>query len=162
MVRSVLGVMVLGTLLSTAAWAATGPAATTDEVASKLAEVSVFDEAHFLTAADDAAKSGDTDAAVQLYHSAIIYAPNDPIPYERLAEFFVNAGARELAQQYFALALDVQPAYAPALRGIALLDLAAGDRIGAQTQHEVLLRSCGASCPETTQVEKALNVRTTP
>jgi Flp pilus assembly protein TadD len=162
MVRSVLGVIVLGTLLSTAGWAANAPAATTDAVAAGLADGAVFDEAHFLQAADDAAKSGDNDAAVQLFHSAIIYAPNDPIPYERLAEFFVNAGARDLAHQYFALALDVQPAYAPALRGLALLDLAAGDRVGAQAQHEVLLRSCGANCPETAQVEKALKVNTTP
>jgi hypothetical protein len=56
----------------------------------------------------------------------------------------------------------VQPAYAPALRGIALLDLAAGDRAGAQAQHEVLLHACGASCPETAQVEKALNTNPKP
>jgi hypothetical protein len=55
----------------------------------------------------------------------------------------------------------VQPAYAPALRGIALLDLASGDRAGAQAQHEVLLHAC-ATCPETAQVEKALNINPKP
>jgi hypothetical protein len=39
---------------------------------------------------------------------------------------------------------------------LALLNIAAGNRAGAQQQHEVLLHSCGANCPETAQVEKAL------
>ena len=115
------------------------------------------DEAHFLAAADKAAKGGDRDGTIQLYQSAIVYAPSDPVPYERLAQFFVQNGELELAQRYFGLALDVQPAYAPALAGIAMLDIASGDRKGAQTQHEILLRACGAKCPETSQVEKALN-----
>lgn len=114
-------------------------------------------ETAFLMAAETAVNIGDMDSAIQLYQSAIIYAPGDPVPYERLAEFYVQGGQSELAQRFFALALDVQPAYAPALRGIALLDLAAGDRAGAQAQHEVLLHACGAACPETAQVEKALN-----
>jgi Tfp pilus assembly protein PilF len=135
-------------MLSSAAWAATtGP---------------TTDEPHFLQAADEAAQGGDQDGAVQLYQSAIIYAPGDPIPYERLAEFYVHNGQPELAHQYFALALDAQPAYAPALQGLALLDLAVGDRAGAQAQHEVLLHACGATCPETAQVEKALNIGTAP
>ena len=110
-----------------------------------------------LRSADDALKTGDTDGAVQLYQSAIIYSPGDPVPYLKLAELYMRDSQTELARQYFALALDVQPAYAPALQGLALLDLATGDRAGAVAQHEVLLRACGASCPETAQVEKALN-----
>jgi Flp pilus assembly protein TadD len=113
-------------------------------------------------AAETAVNIGDMDSAVQLYQSAIIYAPGDPVPYERLAEFYVQGGQAELAHQFFALALDVQPAYPPALRGIALLDLAVGDRAGAQAQHEVLLHACGATCPETAQVEKALNTNSKP
>jgi Flp pilus assembly protein TadD len=119
-------------------------------------------ETAFLMAADTAVNIGHMDSAGQLCQSAIIYAPGDPVPYERLAEFYVQGGKAELAQRFFALALDVQPAYAPALRGIALLDLAAGDRAGAQAQHEVLLHACGATCPETAQVEKALNINTAP
>src|SRR5258708_28853564 len=119
-------------------------------------------ESGFLMAAKTAVNIGDMDSAVQLYHSAIIYAPGDPVPYERLAEFYVQGGQSELAQRFFALALDVQPAYAPALRGIALLDLATGDRAGAQAPHEVLLHACGATCPETAQVEKALNINPKP
>ena len=107
--------------------------------------------------ADDSARNGNADAAVQLYQSAIIYMPGDPVPYQHLAELYVRAGRLELARQYFSLALDVQPAYAPALEGLALLDLATGDRAGAMAQHEVLLRACGVNCPETAQVEKALN-----
>jgi Flp pilus assembly protein TadD len=116
-----------------------------------------LDEPQLLHQADDAARNGDADAAVQLYQSAIIYMPGDPVPYQRLAELYVRGGRLEQARQYFSLALDVQPAYAPALEGLALLDLATGDRAGAVAQHEVLLRACGANCPETAQVEKALN-----
>ena len=64
---------------------------------------------------------------------------------------------RNWRTNFFVLALDAQPAYAPALQGLAMLSLAAGDRAGAQAQHEVLLRACGATCPETAQVGKALN-----
>jgi len=148
MSRRVLGFAFIAALTSSLAWAA--------------ADTATMDEPHFLQAADEAVKSGDVDSAVQLLQSAIIYAPGDPVPYERLAEFYAHKGQAELAQQYFSLALDVQPAYAPALQGLALLDLAAGDRAGAQAQHEVLLRACGAACPETSQVEKALNTGAAP
>jgi Flp pilus assembly protein TadD len=118
--------------------------------------VQVLDEAHFLSAAGDAAKRGDKDAAVQLFQSAIIYAPNDPAPYERLGAFYAQSGQSELAAQFFNSALNVQPAYAPALQGLALLALASGNRAGAQAQRDILVRACGATCPETAQVEKAL------
>jgi Flp pilus assembly protein TadD len=131
-------------------------AAPADAPAAQL-NVTILDEAHFLAAAEDSAKRGDKDAAVQLFQSAIVYAPNDPVPYERLAQFYAGSGQNELAMQFFNTALDVQPAYAPALQGLALLALASGNRAGAQATHELLLRACGASCPETTQVERALN-----
>lgn len=117
----------------------------------------MLDEDHFLKAAEEALKTGDKGSAVQLYQSAIIYAPEDPVPYQRLGEFYAKSGEAELAQRYFSIALDVQPAYAPALQGLALLDLARGDRAGALAQHDVLVHACGAACPETAQVEKALN-----
>jgi Flp pilus assembly protein TadD len=113
-------------------------------------------EQYFLDRAGESAKSGDMDAAAQFFQSAIIYAPLDPIPYHRLGQLYAQNGQRELAQQYFGLALNVEPAYAPALEGLALLDLAAGNRAGAEAQHNILLRACGASCPETAQVERAL------
>lgn len=113
-------------------------------------------EKHFLDRASESAKSGDMDAAAQLFQSAIIYAPLDPVPYHRLGQLYAQSGQRELAQQYFGLALNVEPAYAPALEGLALLDLAAGNRAGAEAQHNILLRACGATCPETAQVERAL------
>lgn len=143
-------------LLSLTAWtgfsAVPSHAQTTSEATSQL-----FDEGYFLKAADQAVQTGDPDSVIQLYQSAIIYAPGDPVPYEKLAEYFVHSDQPELAQRYFLLALDVQPAYAPALQGLALLNLATGNRAGAQVQHEILMRSCGANCPETAQVEKALN-----
>jgi len=150
--RSLLGIVLAAGLMGSAAWGATGPNA--GDAAS--------DEPHFLQAAEQAAKAGDMDGAVQLFQSAIIYAPGDPVAYERLAEFYVHTDYPEMAQRYFGLALDAQPAYAPALQGLALLNIAAGNRAQAQQQHEVLLHSCGAKCPETAQVEKALNNGRTP
>lgn len=142
--RSVLGLIVMAAVVG-------APALTNAQEAQSLSEPQL------LRSADDAVKGGDTEGAVQLYQSAIIYSPGDPIPYLKLAELFMGQSQLELARQYFSLALDVQPAYAPALQGLALLDLATGDRAGAMAQHEVLLRACGATCPETAQVEKALN-----
>ena len=161
MARSFFAIAFAAAVMMSAAWpAVSAPAnrfSSLDEPSTPAA-----DESHFLQAAGEAAQGGDVDGAVQLYQSAIIYAPGDPVPYERLAEFYVHTGQPELAHQYFALALDVQPAYAPALQGLALLSLASGDRAGAQAQHEILLRACGATCPETAQVEKALNLGKAP
>lgn len=117
----------------------------------------VLDEAHFLNAAEAALKTGDAGSAIQLYQSAIVYAPDDPLPYQKLGEFYAKSGSAALAQRYFSVALDVQPAYAPALQGLALLDIARGDRASAMAQHNMLLLACGAACPETAQVEKALS-----
>lgn len=160
--RSLVAVLFVAVAASSV-WPATGAPSNQSPVA-RLSEpdAPLTSETAFLMAAETAVNIGDMDSAVQLYQSAIIYAPGDPVPYERLAEFYVQGGQSELAQRFFALALDVQPAYAPALRGIALLDLAAGDRAGAQAQHEVLLHACGAACPETAQVEKALNTNSKP
>ena len=120
----------------------------------------VLDEAFFLNSADKADRMGDTNGAVQNYQSAIVYAPNDPLPYLKLGEFYAKRDEAELAQRYYLLALDVEPAYVPALRGLALLDVARGDRAGALEQRELLLRACGASCPEIALVDKALSEST--
>jgi Tfp pilus assembly protein PilF len=111
---------------------------------------------YFLDRGTEAAGIGDLDAAAQYYQSAIIYKPTNPVAYHRLGQLYAKNGQRELAQQYFALALNVEPAFAPALEGLALLDLAAGNRAGAEAQRDILLRACGATCPETAQVERAL------
>jgi len=156
-----LGTVSVAAVVASLAWAglsaAPSFAQTTSDVVTQL-----YDEAYFLKAADQAVTTADPDTVVQLYQSAIIYAPGDPVPYEKLAEYFVGNKQPELAQRYFNLALDVQPAYAPALQGLALLDLAAGNREGARANHEILVRSCGAGCPETAQVEKALNSASKP
>lgn len=144
MVRSVLATAIVAALAAPCGWA-------------MAQDAHAIDEPQLLRSGDDAARSGEADAAIQLYQSAIIYMPGDPVPYQHLAELYVRQGRLELARQFFSLALDAQPAYAPALQGLALLDLATGDRAGAVAQHEILLRACGANCPETAQVEKALN-----
>lgn len=127
--------------------------------AAAAATPTMFDEAYFLKAAQAAADSGDRDGAVQLWQSAIVYAPSDPLPYQQIASFYAKSKQSELAQRYYSLALEVQPTYAPALRGLAMLDLAAGNRQGAMTEREILVRAC-ANCPETAEVEKALSGQT--
>ncbi len=155
MMRFGIGLLCCAALAATAALAA--PAPDEPAQASPASAVQILDEQHFLSAADEAAKRGDKDAAVQLFQSAIIYAPNDPAPYARLGNYYADQGQSELAAQFYNSALSVQPAYAPALQGLALLALANGNRAGAQVQHDILVRACGATCPETAQVEKALN-----
>jgi Flp pilus assembly protein TadD len=98
-------------------------------------------EQYFLDRASESAKVGDVDAAAQLFQSAIIYAPHDPVPYHRLGQLYAQSGQTELAEQYFGLALNVEPVYAPALESLALLELASGDRAGAEAQREILLRA---------------------
>ena len=150
-------------LMSSGALAANAPAKappTTSAAAAAAAQSPnepALDENYFLKAAQDSATSGDRDAAVQLWQSAIIYAPSDPVPYQRLAQFYAGTGESELAKQYYGLALQARPTYAPALQGLAMLDLANGDRAGAMAQRDILRNACGANCPETAQVEKALN-----
>jgi Flp pilus assembly protein TadD len=117
----------------------------------------VLSEQYFLEQGSEAVKIGDLDAAAQYYQSAIIYAPANPVAYHRLGQLYAQNGQPQLAHQFFGLALNVEPAFAPALEGLALLDLAAGNRAAAEAQRDILLRACGATCPETAEVQRALN-----
>ena len=68
--------IILG-ILGAAASIGCGAAAAEDAAPSPaVTEIEVLDEGHFLTAAAEAAQRGDKDGAIQLYQSAIIYAPN--------------------------------------------------------------------------------------
>jgi Flp pilus assembly protein TadD len=139
-------------LLSGSALAATVGAADVDTV-----EESAIQAKAFLQQAENAAQRGDTLAAVQLYQSAIIFAPMDVDVYNQVAQFYASSKQPDMAEKYFDIALDVDPANPLALKGLALLDLAAGNLAGARAQHDLLVRACGESCPETAQVEKALS-----
>jgi tetratricopeptide (TPR) repeat protein len=114
---------------------------------------------NFLSEAQQAALAGDTLGAVQLYQSAIIYAPAAPEPYNGLAQFYADRDQPDMAQKYYALALGVDPANAEALKGMALIDLAAGNLNQARERRELLARACGVTCPETAQVDQALQAR---
>jgi Flp pilus assembly protein TadD len=115
------------------------------------------DQAKFLADAAAAQAKGDIVGAAQLLQSAIITLPTVPGPYDRLAQLYADAGESALARKYFAIALDIEPTNAIALKGMALLNLAAGDRDGAVAERDLLRQACGTSCPETAQVEKALS-----
>lgn len=112
---------------------------------------------HLLQDADDAATRGDRIGAVQRYHSAMVFAPSYPDAYNRLAQFYLADDQPDMARKYFAIALDVDLVNPSALKGLAILSLAAGDFASAQARHEVLLRACGQGCPETAHVGQALS-----
>lgn len=112
----------------------------------------------YLRDADTAARRGDRVAALQLYQSAIIYSPAEPEPYNRLAEFYAMADESDMAGKYFGIALDVDPANPLALKGLALLALAAGDVELARAHHQILVQACGPACPEAAEIEAALAV----
>ena len=106
--------------------------------------------------AQAAGQRGDQTAAIQLYQSAIIFAPLDPGPYNALALLHGTSDQPELAEKYYGITLDLDPANPTALKGLALLELAAGNRASAEARHDILVRSCGQACPETIQVAQAL------
>jgi Flp pilus assembly protein TadD len=112
--------------------------------------------ADMLRQAEASAAAGDVLGATQLYQSAIIFAPTDPLPYIALAQFHAMNAEPDLGEKYYLIALELDPANARALAGMALLSLASGDRAGAQARHDLLVRACGPMCPETIQVAQAL------
>lgn len=114
------------------------------------------DLARYMAAAGSAQSKGDLVAAAQLLQSAMITSPVATEPYNRLAQLYASAGEESLARKYFAIALNIDPTNAEALKGMALLNLASGDRAGAEAARDLLLKACGKACPETAQVEKAL------
>jgi Tfp pilus assembly protein PilF len=112
--------------------------------------------------AQSAAARGDIAAALQLHHTAIIFAPAEPAAYNALAQLHANENQLELAQRYYTIALEIDPANPTALKGLALLELAAGDRASAEARHAILVRACGQTCPETIQVAQALMAAPAP
>jgi Tfp pilus assembly protein PilF len=112
--------------------------------------------------AQNAAARGDIAAALQLHHTAIIFAPAEPAAYNALAQLHARENQLELAQRYYTIALEIDPANPTALKGLALLELAAGDRASAEARHAILVRACGQTCPETIQVAQALMAAPAP
>jgi Flp pilus assembly protein TadD len=138
-----------------------GLAAIAPDAASPAApQVPAPDPASLLRDAEAASQRGDLIAAIQLYQSAIIFAPTNPVSYNALAQLHAANGQPELAEKYYGIVLDLDPANAPALKGLALLALANGDRAAAHARHQVLLRACGQTCPETGEVAQALGAAT--
>jgi len=54
------------------------------------------------------------------------------------------------------MALGLEPANPPALKGLALLALAEGDIEGARARHDVLVEACAPACPEEAEVRSAI------
>jgi len=110
----------------------------------------------FLRQAEDAQSRGDDLTAIQLYQSAIIYAPATIEPYLGIAEYYSDSDQLDLAEKYFDIALELDPANPSAHKGLALLSLAQGDVAGAEAHHEILVEACAPACPEAAQVRDAI------
>lgn len=110
----------------------------------------------FLQEAEEAASRGENLTALHLFQSAIIYAPRETEPYLGIAEFYAETDQADLAEKYFGMALGLEPANPPALRGLALLALAEGDVEGAEAHHRILVEACAPQCPEEDEVRRAI------
>jgi Flp pilus assembly protein TadD len=127
-----------------------------------LIALAILNHAHaqaldYLHRAEEAAGHGDGLAAIQLFQSAIIYAPATPEPYIGIAGYYSANGQTELAEKYFDIALEMDPANPPALRGLALIALGRGDIAGAEARHRILVEACAPICPEAAEVQGAIN-----
>ncbi len=111
----------------------------------------------YMRRAEEAATRGDSLSAIQLYQSAIIYAPATIEPYLGIAEFYSNSVQQDLAEKYFDIALELDPANPIAHKGLALIALSQGDVEGAEARHEILNEACAAACPEAAEVRDAIS-----
>jgi cytochrome c-type biogenesis protein CcmH/NrfG len=110
----------------------------------------------FLDRARAAEINGDIVSATQLYQSAIIYGSAMVEPYIGIAEFYAGNAEPNLAEKYFDIALELDPANPTALKGLGMLDLAEGDVEGAQARHEILVEACAPQCPEAAELRDAI------
>jgi len=115
--------------------------------------------AQLQTRAEIAAERGDTRAAVTLLHAAVVADPAGASSYVRLGDLYAAMGRANLARKYFAIALTIEPALPAALKGIAMLDIAAGNKAAAEATIEYLATICGPDCPEAAQIQKALTAK---
>lgn len=127
-----------------------------------LAHAATPDSTRYLGQAEAATKKGDAMSAVQFYQSAIIYDSRDPKAYVALGDFYAAEKNGELSRKYLLMALEVEPGFAPAIKSLALLDLAEGNEASAKERAELLQSACGARCPETAAVQKAISENKVP
>lgn len=111
----------------------------------------------YLRQAEEAVSRGDDPAAIQLYQSAIIYAPATIAPYIGIAEYFADNNRLDSAEIYFGIALEMEPAQPSALKGLGLLALEHGDVEGAEARHDILMEACAPACPEAAELRNAIN-----
>ena len=111
----------------------------------------------YLRRAEEAVSRGDGLAAIQLFQSAIIYAPAVPEPYMGIAAYYAGNDQAELAEKYFGIALEMDPANPTVLKALALLALSQGDVAGAEARHQILVEACAPICPEAAQIRDAIS-----
>jgi tetratricopeptide (TPR) repeat protein len=111
----------------------------------------------FLSQSKEAESRGDNQAAIQLYQSAIIYAPATIEPYLGIAKFYAVNTQLDLAEKYFNIVLELDPANPTAHMKLALLALNQGDVESAEARHEILVEACAPACPEATELRDAIS-----
>ncbi len=101
--------------------------------------------------------AGHMDEASMLYQAAVVAKPSRAQSYLTLAQFYARHGENHFARKYFAEALYLNPKMVPALAGAGKIDLALGDRSGAEGYLTRLHTVCGAHCPQTQELAAALS-----
>ena len=85
-------------------------------------------------------QSGQPAKAVALLEPRLHEAPRDLKAMTLVGMAYSAENQRESANRYFRQALEANPAYAPALKNLAINELAIGDAAKAQTHFEALLK----------------------
>jgi Flp pilus assembly protein TadD len=122
-----------------------------------LANAGQAQTADYLAQAEEAARAGDDNAAIQLFQSAIIHSPSIPEPYIGIGDFYFGQDQVALAEKYFGIALEMDPANPSASKALALLALRQDDVAGAEAHLQILMESCAPACPEAAEVGDAID-----
>jgi Flp pilus assembly protein TadD len=111
----------------------------------------------YLRQAEEAASRGEGLVAIQLFQSAIIHSPSAPEPYIGIAAYYAGNDQAALAEKYFGIALEMDPANPTVLKALALLALSRGDVADAEARHQILVEACAPVCPEEAQIRGAIS-----
>jgi Flp pilus assembly protein TadD len=109
----------------------------------------------------DAAASGDLGSARRFFEEAIVANPANAGAYAQLGSVYRALGDVRTARKYYGIALSIDPSEPDALNRLAQLDLADGNRAGADEKLRMLRFFCPA-CIQTQELADALQNPSSP
>lgn len=98
------------------------------------------------------------DAAVLQFERAVTVDPANARAFAYLGYAHAQAGRKDLANKYYATALEIDPTEIKALLWSGQMDVAAQDLSGARTKLARLERACAADCEEYRVLEYAVRM----